>query len=420
MSLRVCLVTTGQPSTNPRLVKEADARAAAGFDVHVIGARRAAWADESDRELLAGRAWRATVLDPGKSRFGLARVTGALRHRLARATGAHGSDAWMAAAISPVAPMLAAAARAHAADLYIAHNLGALPAAIGAAAAHGARVGFDAEDFHSGQLTAESPEIELTQLTEARWIPACDYVTAASPLIAEHYAPLSSRRPAVILNVFPVADRPAAPIPAGPGPFRLYWFSQTIGPNRGLEDVVDAMGLLRAHSIELHLRGEWQRGYETELRQRAVSAAVPDERIVAMPPAPAGEMVRLAAPFHAGLATEIGHTVNSDIALANKLYTYVLAGVPVIASATRAQRVFCDEAGAAACSYPPGQPAALASALLPWLENHAAHVIARQSAWALGTDRFNWDIEREAFLSVVARVLPGFSNRRGERRELAS
>jgi len=38
MSARVCLVTTGQPACNPRLVKEADALAEAGFDVHVVAA----------------------------------------------------------------------------------------------------------------------------------------------------------------------------------------------------------------------------------------------------------------------------------------------------------------------------------------------------------------------------------------------
>ena len=48
MSRRVTLLTTGQPSTNPRLVKEADALASAGFDVSVIGIRRAGWADASD------------------------------------------------------------------------------------------------------------------------------------------------------------------------------------------------------------------------------------------------------------------------------------------------------------------------------------------------------------------------------------
>ena len=38
MSARICLVTTGQPACNPRLVKEADALVDAGFDVHVVAA----------------------------------------------------------------------------------------------------------------------------------------------------------------------------------------------------------------------------------------------------------------------------------------------------------------------------------------------------------------------------------------------
>ena len=63
MTARVCIVSTGQPSTNPRLVKEADALAATGFEVRVIGAHWADWADRADVELLARRPWRAHVID---------------------------------------------------------------------------------------------------------------------------------------------------------------------------------------------------------------------------------------------------------------------------------------------------------------------------------------------------------------------
>ena len=406
MSRRICLVTTGQPSTNPRLVKEADALASAGFDVRVVGIRRADWADESDALLLASRTWRARVLDLGRRRFGWSRVASAVRHRIARSTGPRGSDAWLAAALSPVAPLLFGAARDEQAELYIAHNLGALPAAAAAAAATGARLGFDAEDFHSGQLSADSDELAITKLAETRLIPACDYVTAAAPGIADRYATLSASAPVVVLNVFPRADRPAAPVlPDSGDPFRLYWFSQTIGPDRGLEDAVEAMGLLREFHIELHLRGEWQPGYEAHLRQLAVRAAVPAERIVGLPPAPAGGMVRLAAPYHAGLALEDGRTINRDIALTNKLFTYLLAAVPVIASATMGQRWFCGETGAASRDYAPGQPAALAAALRPWLTDPGALAAARRAAWALGEGRFNWDVEQDAFLALVERVL---------------
>ena len=418
MSRRITLVTTGQPSTNPRLVKEADALASAGFAVSVIGIRRAGWADRSDEQLLATRPWRARILDPGRSRFGFSRVASALRHRLARTAGARRSDAWLAAALSPVAPLLFAAAREEQADLYIAHNLGALPAAAASAASSGAKLGFDAEDFHSGQLSRESTELEITRLVETRLIPACDYLTAASPGIADRYAPLRSQPPTVVLNVFPRAERPEGPVmpPAGE-PFRLYWFSQTIGPSRGLEDAVEAMGLLPDFHIELHVRGEWHPGYEATLRELAVRSGIPPERVVGVSPAPAGDMVGLSAPFHVGLALEDGRTVNREIALTNKLFTYLLAGVPVVASATTAQQWFCDEAGVAARGYAPGRPEALASALRPWLHDPQALAAARRAAWQLGEHRFNWDIEQRTFLGVIDRVLgePGAG-----RTELAS
>src|SRR5215510_9619138 len=57
----VCLIPPGQPSTNPRLVKEADALAEAGYNVSVICAHWADWADITDTELLASRAWGKSV-----------------------------------------------------------------------------------------------------------------------------------------------------------------------------------------------------------------------------------------------------------------------------------------------------------------------------------------------------------------------
>jgi siroheme synthase len=54
--LRVCWVTTGHPSTNPRLVKEADALIDAGYAVHVVACKFAGWANCADRRFEA-RPW---------------------------------------------------------------------------------------------------------------------------------------------------------------------------------------------------------------------------------------------------------------------------------------------------------------------------------------------------------------------------
>ncbi len=54
---KVVLLTTGQPSTNPRIVKEADALHAAGFSVTVLYCYFIDWAVSSDEKLLISVPW---------------------------------------------------------------------------------------------------------------------------------------------------------------------------------------------------------------------------------------------------------------------------------------------------------------------------------------------------------------------------
>src|SRR5262249_36311018 len=153
--VKVCLVTTGQPSTNPRLVKEADALVEMGCDVEVVAAHWTDWATDLDGQLLASRKWRLSFIDwrrdraPGLFHWSRARHWAARKAQLRPDF----SGRVTAGALSRVGPELADAAVGRPADLYIAHNLGALPAADAAARTHRAAMAFDAEDFHSGQVT---------------------------------------------------------------------------------------------------------------------------------------------------------------------------------------------------------------------------------------------------------------------------
>lgn len=404
---RICLVTTGQPSTNPRLVKEADALVAAGYEVSVVGAHWAAWADATDQQLLDARRWSCVLVDWRRStrpaRFWTSRVRHAIARRLVPVV--RGTRLELAA-IHRVGPELASQARRVKADLFIAHNLGALPAAMAAA---GTRlpVGFDAEDFHSGQLGDHHGTMRaLAERIERRWLPRCAYVTAASPGIADAYARLCGiEPPRVVLNVFPLADRPSAPKAPTGGPVQLYWFSQTIGPDRGLEDAVRAMGLLGPGATELHVRGVWQAGYEVALRRLAGQVGLGAGAIVHHSPAPPSEMVRRAAEHDIGLALEPPVSENNDILWSNKVFTYLLAGLPVALSRTTGQIRLAGELGPASVTYAPGDARALATVLSPWLSEQATLDGARAHAWTLGTSRFNWDLEQGQFLDTVTRVL---------------
>lgn len=409
--MRVCLVTTGQPSTNPRLVKEADALVEAGYQVHVIAAHWVDWATGMDQQLLAARQWRATFIDWRKEHAPALFLRSRVRHWVARQGFALPALAnrIAAAAMSRVGPELLAATTRVPAELYIAHNLGALPAACAAATAHAGRVGFDAEDFHSGQLSRpdDARAAAFTREVERRFVKRCDYVTAAAPGIAEAYRDLCGiPLPTCVLNVFPLRDRPLHFRRDVPGdPMRLYWFSQTIGPARGLEDAVRAVGLLAAHRIELHLRGTWQPGYEARLRALASESGVRQDRIFSHHPANPEDMTRMASHYSVGLALEPGTTENNALALSNKIFAYLLAGTGLVATRTAGQARMAPQLGAAAAWCDPGDAQSLASALMPWLENREALAAARATAWALGERRFNWDQEKSRFLHEVSCAL---------------
>ena len=182
-SRRVCILTPGHLSTNPRLVKEADALAEAGFDVSVLAADFIPWAQDADRSF-ADRSWQGrpnTVLWTACASLS-SRIVQLLRQRLARLMVAAGvrSAPIVLAAWHPIGPDLVRAALDVRADLYIAHYPAALPAAAIAAQHHQARYAFDAEDYHLGD-TPDGPEYnaqrQMLRAIEDRYLPGlrlCD------------------------------------------------------------------------------------------------------------------------------------------------------------------------------------------------------------------------------------------------------
>jgi len=290
-------------------------------------------------------------------------------------------------------------------DLYIAHYLPALLVAESASRRTKAGIAFDAEDFHRGEFgagLADRRERRLVEWVERHYIPRCRYVTAASDGIADAYAAcLGIERPTTVLNVFSLTEREshvarelceqerAADVRT------LYWFSQIIGRGRGLEDAVDALAQLDP-GVVLCIRGRWAAGYERELMARARMRGVAN-RVRTLPPVYPHELVALTARHDIGLALEPPRTINSTICLSNKLFTYLLAGIPVVATATDGQRRIAGELGSAVRLYQSGDSQDLAAAVRGLLTD----TMARATAHRLASERFNWEVERDRFLQLV-------------------
>ena len=305
--------------------------------------------------------------------------------------------------------LLARAAAREPADLYIGHCLAGLAAAGLAAGSRGARLGFDAEDFHSAETdTIERDPIEAAAVRtlEAHWLPACSHLTAASPLIAEAYAAeYDVRKPTTVLNVFPLAGAPPRPPDAPPAsrPARLYWFSQTIGVGRGLEKIIATLARLAA-SCSLHLRGLPAAGFPDALRTQASMVGF-HGNIEFLPLGAPDDMARLATNYDLGLSLEQRTPRNRDLCLTNKIFTYLLAGVPVALTPTRAQSALTPDLGAAALPLDLADPVSAAAILDKFLADPARRAAAHAVAWSLGQQRYNWDTEQRTLVVAVSKAL---------------
>ena len=391
--VKITLLTTGQPSTNPRLVKEADALTEAGYEVVVIYCFWAAWAEETDKALLASRSWKAIQVggSPHKNRW-LWYYT-RLRKKLAKRPEK---------AICRAFDELRAKAIQTPGDLYIAHNLGALPAAALAAQKTGKPFGFDAEDFHREEEDPELPQSRLKSLIEKQYIPKAAYTSAASPLIAEAYRllfPEKNWQP--ILNVFSLS-RQSNFRKGGESPIRMIWFSQTVGLNRGIQDVIYAMNELPNLPITLSLIGT----SSSELQ--AVFGGIKrndHHQLEFINPIQEEQLFLLASQHDIGLALEPGFSPNNHMALSNKIFTYLLAGNALIASDTDAQKQFMEQYPGIGKVYPIGNAQALAQIIRHYHENREALEATRKRAWDLARTELNWEKEQEKFLALVSNVL---------------
>jgi peptidoglycan/xylan/chitin deacetylase (PgdA/CDA1 family)/glycosyltransferase involved in cell wall biosynthesis len=409
---RICLVTSEQISTNPRLVKEADALSKAGFDVRVVACQWMDWPREEDAKLLASRNWRCQIINYSRESSPKLFWSSRFRHYSIRHFFAPllSGDKMIPRALGRVVPEMMRAAASEPADLFIGHNLAGLPAAVLAAGKQGARAAFDAEDLHSRMWLKEFGPTAIARLAERaerRFLPRCAYITAAAPLIAQAYArryelPL----PETILNVFPLADRPAQFRPHDPSaPLTLYWFSQVIGARRGLEDIIRAIALSGSKDIQLHLRGQWQGGYEDELRAWVHDARLRQEQIVSHALGSPDDMIRLSGEYDVGLALEQPVSENRDICLTNKICTYLLAGNAVIASGTRGQRHFMNQIPGVGLCYEIDDVQTVAEQLHKWEQDRDSLERARRRAWQFGEENYNWDIEQKKLLAMVEQTM---------------
>ena len=405
-SKKIILITSGQPSLNPRLVKEADALVSAGYTVTVIYTYWNDWGDRFTKSLLLAKKWNAICAGGHPVKNPPVYFMSKFIHKLAKwGFGKLHFNFFAETAISRGACLLVHEAKKHKADLYIGHNLGALPATVKAAQKYKAKCGFDIEDLHRHEVSDDTNSIpyKTAKYLEDKYFKGLDYLTASSPQIAHAYEHLYPyKKPLTILNVFPKSLLTEQRIFNNCGPTRLFWFSQTLGSNRGLDDIIKALKFLKTEDFELHLLGDIA-SYSSQ--QFIADALTGIKNVIFHGPIPPDDIVGLASQFDIGLALEPGFSTNNKLALSNKLFTYLQAGLAIIVSDTIAQRCFMEENPEVGKIYQKDDIQSLVTILADYQLNRELLFTTCKASLKLGREKLNWENESLKFLALVDGVL---------------
>jgi len=393
------------------MLKAADAFQDAGYQVRVVSTSTGGWASKADAALGAARPWSWRVVNYDRAEAPSRWLRSGSRHKVARALAAVMTSvpaSVATAAFGRVHRELVTAILEEPADLLYGGTTGAIGAV--AEAGRRARTPFavDFEDFHCGEHESRDGDLSnvLGRVVMQSASDGAAFVTAGSAAIAVACREDLGINATPINNVFPLPSaQPVDPTTRLNGEFAVYWFSQTIGPGRGLEDVVRALGRT-ARTALFTLRGCPAAGYVETLRALA-SRDAPRVRMVVESPIAPELMVDACRAFDLGVSSEQGHIRNRQLNLPNKATTYPLAGVPVALTNTPGQEPLARDLGAGALVFAPGDVASLAEQILPLMTDMTRLAEARAASWQAASTRWHWEHQQErgVLLTAVTNVL---------------
>jgi glycosyltransferase involved in cell wall biosynthesis len=105
--------------------------------------------------------------------------------------------------------------------------------------------------------------------------------------------------------------------------------------------------------------------------------------------------------FDVGLALEGNQNSGYAFTVSNKLFSYLLAGLVVVATDTKGQQEIMSSLGDVGVVYPDGSKRDLVAVLQKILKDRTWLAAAKQKSWDIARSRFCWDLEQRKFLQQI-------------------
>jgi glycosyltransferase involved in cell wall biosynthesis len=269
----------------------------------------------------------------------------------------------------------------------------------------GKKVGFDFEDWYSEDLLPNANRnrpIRLLKKLEAYALKEGSFVlttsNALSNKLRQDYNIQTA--PHVIYNVFPYQKHKKEVRTTD----RIYlvWYSQVVGPGRGLEPFIKALSMVPDIPIEITFLG----AISTEFRDFLLNIKpINDLHVFHFTETILPERLpEFLCSFDVGLALELKTPQSRNLTITNKVFQYLQSGLPVIATDTEGQKEISDLAGNAIFLVSIEESESINDAIRSLYIKEDLFE-AKKYAKKIFENKFNWDIEKHKLLSVFKEII---------------
>ncbi len=299
-------------------------------------------------------------------------------------------------------------------DVFHAKALIALPVIHEAARRSSARFVYDLADIHTeaarlGRMPSWFRSI--VRRRERRWMADAAALTAVSDGVADEIARrFAFARPTVVLNC-PPAWRPGEALPPPAGRLRelaripegraIVLYQGGFSVDRGIEELVAAMD--ESPLRELEVAAVFM-GYGRLREWLTARAGERPGRIALVDAVPPAELLALTVDADVGFVGQPPRTLNQRLNLANKLFEYIGAGVPVVVATGTAHCALVTESSLGQC-VDVDDPAAIAVAVGSTVaatpdERRKLRLHVR----AVALERYTWEVQRRPLVELYRRL----------------
>jgi hypothetical protein len=202
----------------------------------------------------------------------------------------------------------------------------------------GYKVAIDFEDWYSQDYLNKYRPVSLLQNAEAFVLKKAECVFCPSRSMAKSLRDFYKleKEINVVYNSFPIEEGLESHLKKIPK--SLLWFSQTIGPGRGIEELINALQIVETN-IEIHFVGY----IKDEYKEFITSGLKGNKHIIKFVPfLKHNELLDYIKNFEVGLALEPSFPLNKDLTISNKILLYLQMKLRVIASKTTGQLELSD------------------------------------------------------------------------------